>query len=543
MTEGTTTRDARVALVGGRVRTLDESDTVAEAIAVDRGRIVGVGSSSQVRHVLPDARVIELEGRTVLPGMIDAHSHVELSTMAERFWVNVRACSPADALERMADAIRRAGSGEWVIGQGTFGQRLPSRDELDRIAPRNPVLIRQSMHLVVANSAALALAGIDRSYAAPFDARVLRDDRGEPTGLVREGFDLFPYPWAPLARLVEVLPEVTRELFVEHGITTIYELPASSHGMRAWQQLDHDGRLPCRLTLNPILAPGHQPIVRSLDDFLELGLGTGFGNSWLKLGALKIFVDGGDLESGLYRRDLGGSPGDWGIANFHFAELVRILARCRLGRVQVWMHAIGDAAQEMALAAVEDVNRLLPAGDHRTRIEHIGNHVFDTGVLDRMKHAGVIPVPNAVFIFQEEDTLEQASPPNARFYPYRTLIDHGLPTPGNSDCAGTQPFAANPWFGIHSLLARTTRTGRVLQPDERLDLRTAIETYTRHAAFAGFEETSRGSLEVGKLGDLAVYPTDPFDVEVDELLQIAPDLTMVGGEVVFARPGALGMGA
>jgi predicted amidohydrolase YtcJ len=542
--EGTITDDACVALVGGRVHTLDDAGTVAEGIAIDRGRIVSVGSSSQVRHLLPHgARTIELDGRTVLPGMIDAHSHVELSTLAEGFWIDVRACPPEEALERMSRAVRGAAAGEWVIGQGTFGQRLPSRSELDRIAPDNPVLIRQSMHLLVANSPALALAGIHRSSAAPFDARVLRDERGEPNGLVREGFDLFPYPRPDADRLAEALAEVTRTLFVERGVTTIYELPASPQGMHAWQRLHRERRLPCRLTLNPILAPGHQPIVRSLDAFLELGLGTGFGNSWLKLGALKIFVDGGDLESGLYRRELGGSPRGWGIANFHFAELVGILARCRTAGVQVWMHAIGDAAQEMALAAVEEVNLLLPGGDHRTRIEHIGNHVFDMGVLDRMKRGGVIPVPNAVFIFQEEDTLERSSPPHARFYPLRTMIDHGLLTPGNSDCAGTQPFAANPWFGIHSMLARTTRGGKVLQPEERVDVRTAIETYTRHAAFAGFEESSRGSLEAGKLGDLAVYPADPFEVGVDDLLQIAPDLVLVGGRVVFSRQGALAAGA
>src|SRR5207245_8716566 len=124
-------------------------------------------------------------------------------------------------------------------------------------------------------------------------------------------------------------------------------------------------------------------------------------------GALKLFVDGGDFVSGVYRKALAGAPSGWGIANFTFAQLVRILMRCRTARIQVWMHAIGDAAQEMALSAVEEVNAALGPRDHRTRIEHIGNHVFDPGLLARMRTAGVVPVPNAVFSCSGAPDLEQ----------------------------------------------------------------------------------------------------------------------------------------
>ena len=520
----------RLALLGGRIRTLDDHDSVASGIAIDRGVIVAVGDDAE-RALPADAPRIDLEGRTVLPGMIDAHSHVELSTMAERLWVDVRFCEPAETVERIHRAADRAEPGAWVIAQGTFGARLPTRGELDRAAPGHPVLVRESMHLLAASSAALAAAGIDRGYAAPLESRVLRDADGEPTGVVREGFDLFPYPKPSVDWLAEGLPAVTRSLFVEHGVTTVYELPASANGMRAWQRLWREGRLPCRLTLNPILAPGHQPIVHSLDGFLELGLVTGFGDPWLRIGALKLFVDGGDFASGFYRRQIGGPAHGWGIVNFTYPRLVGILTRCRTANVQVWMHAIGDAAQEMALTAVEEVNRTLGEGDHRTRIEHIGNHVFDPSQLARLRDAGVIPVPNAVFIFAEEDDLAEAAP-GARFYPFRTMLDHGLVTPGNSDCAGTQPFAANPWYGIHAMLTRRTKGGAVLDPTETIDLHSAITTYTRHAAHAAFEERSRGSLELGKLGDLVVYPDDPYKLPVDDLPGLVPDLTVIGDDVV-----------
>ena len=522
-----------LALLGGRVHTLDNEGTIASSIAIDHGVVVAVGDGAE-RALPADAPRVDLQGRSVLPGMIDAHTHVELSTMADRLWVDVRLCEPAETLERLRRAADAVKPGEWVIAQGTFGARLPTREELDAAVPGHPVLVRESMHLLAANSAALAAASINRDYVAPLESRVERDAHGDPTGVVREGFDLFPYPRPSVDWLARELRSVTRSLFVEHGVTTVCELPASTNGVRAWQRLWRVGALPCRLTLNPILAPGHQPIVRSLDDFLSLGLMTGFGDPWLRIGALKLFVDGGDFVSGFYRRRVDGRPDAWGIVNFTYPQLVGILTRCRSAAVQVWMHAIGDAAQEMALAAVEDVNHALGHTDHRTRIEHIGNHVFDPGHFERMRDAGVIPVPNAVFIFSEQDDLAETAP-GARFYPFRTLVEHGLIMPGNSDCAGTQPFAANPWYGIHAMLTRRTRSGHVLDPDETVDLATAIATYTRHAAFAAFEEHSRGSLEPGKLGDLAVYPDDPYHAAVDDLPGIAPDITVIGGRIAFDR--------
>jgi predicted amidohydrolase YtcJ len=515
------------------VRTLDEEGSVATGIAIDRGVIVAVGDDAE-RALASDTPRFDLEGRTVLPGMIDAHTHVELSTMAERLWVDVRFCEPAETVARIREAAERTRPGGWVIAQGTFGARLPTRAELDEAATGHPVLVRESMHLLAASSEALAAAHIDRDYAAPLESRVERDEHGEPTGIVREGFDLFPYPKPSVEWLVRELPGVTRSLFVEHGVTTVYELPASANGMRAWQQLWREGSLPCRLTLNPILAPGHQPIVRSLEEYLGLGLTTGFGDPWLRMGALKLFVDGGDFVSGYYRDRVAGRPDAWGIVDFTYPQLVGILTRCRTASVQVWMHAIGDAAQEMALAAVEEVNHAIGNGDHRTRIEHIGNHVFDPGLLPRMREAGVIPVPNAVFIFSEEADLAEAAP-GASFYPFRTMHSHGLMTPGNSDCAGTQPFAANPWYGIHAMLTRRTKGGAVLDPTEAVDVGTAIATYTRHAAYAAFEEHTRGSLEPGKLGDLAVYADDPYHADADGLRKIAPDMTVIGGRVAFNR--------
>jgi predicted amidohydrolase YtcJ len=526
-------RAGRLALVGGRVRTLDKHDSVVEAIAVEGGRIVALGSEADVMAALPEAAsVVRLDGRTVLPGLIDAHTHLELSALAEHWWLDIRSLAVEAALDRIAAAIATRAPGAWLVGQGTFGQELPSRAELDRVAPANPVVLRQSMHLLVANSTALAAAGIDRHSAAPRGMRIARDADGEPTGVVREGYDLFPVPVPPEDEQRTQLREATTALFVRRGVTTIHELPASVPGIRAWQRLQADGELPCRITLNPILSPGHQPTVSSVQGFLDLDVGPSSDDGWLKLGALKLFLDGGDLDTCFTREVLPESPRRWGILNFTYEELVVVIADCRRHGVQVWMHAIGDAAQEMALDAVEDVNAAFGASDHRTRIEHIGNYLSDWSQLPRMSDAGIVPVPNAVFLHQEPDDLDGRLAAGARAYAYGSMIAADLSTPGNSDTAGAQPASANPWFAIHAMVTRRNAGGARLSPDEAVDVRTALATYTSHGAHAAFEEQLKGTLEPGKLGDLAVFADDPLTLDPDALLDLEADLTVVGGVVV-----------
>jgi len=527
--------DGSIALVGGHVRTLDAADTIAAAVLIDRGEIRAVGSDDDIRRLAGDAvQVVELDGRTALPGMIDAHTHVELSTLADRFWVVVRDLPVPSILDRLREAVATAAPGTWVIGQGTFGQPMPTRAELDEIAPEHPVLTRQSMHRQVANSRALHLAGIDRRFVPPVDARIERDAAGEPTGVVEEGFDLFPVPRPSEEALAEALAAQVRDRWVRFGVTTIHELPASSGGTRAWQRLHRAGALPCRIVLNPILAPGHQSTVTDAESFCRLGFETGFGDSWLRFGSLKLFLDGAGC-AGLNHGQLSGPATGWGLQNFLFHDLVRVLATCRDARVHVWMHAVGDAAQTLALDAVEQVNIARGDSDHRTRIEHIGRDTPDFAVFGRMLRAGIIPVPTAAFMHFEPDDREARLGPQGRLFPYRSLIASGLRPPGNSDTAGTQPFATNPWHGVALMKLRRNRNGVRYSPDEAVGTADSVLTYTRNGAYAGFEEHRKGSIEVGKLGDVAVYADDPYLLDAEALPDVEADLTIIGGRVAHAR--------
>lgn len=528
-----------LALVGGRIRTLDGFGTIAEALLIQDGRVTAVGGG---RDVLArggaGVRLIELDGRTAMPGLIDAHAHLELSTLAEQLWLDVRAVDIGTTLARVEAAAAERNRGEWIVGQGTFGQQLPDRAELDRAAPANPVVLRESMHRLVANSAALAEAGIDRRFVEPTGTRVRRAEDGQPTGVVEEGFDLFPVPAADEAWLERALPRQAMESFVRYGVTAIHELPASATAIGAWRRLAAADRLPCRIVLNPILAPGHQPTVRTVEEHLALRSSIHGAHPWVGVGGLKLFLDGAG-DAAWTREQLLRGPAEWGLPGFSYAALRRVLAACREHRVQVWMHAVGGVAQELAIDAIEETNRTHPSADHRTRVEHIGNAVCDPSLLPRLAPAGIVPVPTASFMHRYRARPGDGTDGGNLPFPFRTLLEEGLQPPGNSDTAGTQPLATTPWHGVAALVLRRTGSGEAVPPpDQALSLDEAVLVPTRFAAQATFTEDTQGVLAPGTHGDVAVYEQDPMSVPADTLPALEADLTIAGGRIVHRGPRA-----
>lgn len=533
------TAGGSLALVGGRVRTLDAAGTVAEALLIESGAVVAVGTSREVRERAgAGTEVVDLGGRTALPGLIDAHAHLELSALAEQAWVDVRTAPVEATVERVAARSRETESGGWVVAQGTFGQPLPTRAQLDAAVPAHPVVIRESMHRLVANSAALRRAGLDRRFVEPVGTRVHRSGDGEPTGVIEEGFDLLHVPWEPAQWLAPALAAQAVESFVRYGVTTVHELPASQAALDAWRQLAARDEMPCRIVLNPILSPGHQPTVGSVDEFASVRASLRDLHPWLTVGALKLFLDGAG-EAAWMRPQLAGRPAAWGLPPFTYSGLRAVLAACREHEAQVWMHAVGSVAQELALDAVEETNRTHPASDHRSRIEHVGNAICDPAILPRLAPAGAIPVPTASFMHRYRPPSPDHGP--NRSFPFRTMLEMGLQPPGNSDSAGTQPFATTPWHGVAALVLRLTGGGDPVPPaDEALTVEQAVLLPTRFAAQATFAERWLGSLEPGKHGDVAVFGDDPLALPAGDLPALEADLTVIGGRIAHRGPGAPG---
>jgi predicted amidohydrolase YtcJ len=513
----------------GRILTMDAAGTVVSALAVRDGMIQAAGSDAEVlgaagRHT----QLIDLGGRTVVPGLIDAHTHVELTSYSRHFWHDVRGLSEPEILERVAELTAAATPGEWVVLQGTFGQRLPDRAALDQASPAQPVAVRWSMHKFQLNTAALAAAGIGRGTVPGPGIRIHRDSGGRPTGLIEEGWDLLGLPPPPAEKLAGAMAETTSELFLRHGITTISEIAASTSGLAALQHLDQGTGVLPSFGLALTAAPGHQALIRT-SDFAAVGLRTGFGSPGLSLRAVKIFADGG--RDGALRSSQMSEPAHrWGLLTRAPQALTQEVVRAAEAGLAVWIHAIGDLAQECAVTAIETLATVHPGLDHRCRIEHFGNEMYDPARLDRLVAAGATPAPNPSFIAAEPDNPADRLPPGVVKYGMRSLLAAGARPPGNSDTAGAQPFACNPWYVMHCMVNRQNRTGLIIDPGEAVTAHEALRSFTVDAAYACRMEADRGSLEPGKRADLAVLTADPLSVPAAKIREITSVLTMVAGQ-------------
>ena len=523
----------------GRILTMDAAGTVASALAVRDRVIQAAGSDAEVlgaagRHT----QLIDLGGRTVVPGLIDAHTHVELTSYSRHFWYDVRGLSEPEILERAAELTAAAPPGEWVVLQGTFGQPLPDRAALDQASPARPVAMRWSMHKFQLNTAALATAGIGQGTVPGPGIRIHRDSGGRPTGLIEEGWDLLGLPPPPAEKLAEAMAETTRELFLRHGITTISEIAASTSGLAALQHLDQGAGVLPSFGLALTAAPGHQALIRTAD-FATVGLRTGFGSPGLSLRAVKIFADGG--RDGALRSSLMSEPASrWGLLTRAPQALTQEVVRAAEAGLAVWIHAIGDLAQECAVTAIETLATAHPGLDHRCRIEHFGNEMYDPARLERLVAAGGIPAPNPSFIAAEPDNPADRLPPGVVKYGMRSLLAAGARPPGNSDTAGAQPFACNPWYVMHCMVNRENRAELVIDPGEAITAYEALRSFTVDAAYACRMEADRGSLEPGKRADLAVLTADPLSVPAAKLRDITSVLTMVAGRTGHDVLSAIG---
>lgn len=538
---------ASLILKNGKIVTMDAAGSTVQALAIGGDRIIAAGASADIEALCGnDTRTIDLKGRVVLPGFIDTHVHLDCAAVNTKLATSchippvdyVEVLGSNGSLDAILNFVKRSTeetpAGEWIIGQGRFSLELegnsPSKDQLDAIAPNHPVMIRYSAHAQLLNSYALRLVGISRDSPTQEEldkfapkARIRRDsDTGEPTGVLNECIDwIFPRtsPWkySDLRRAIhQTCGEAAR-----FGVTGIHEFVSWPDSSRIYQELYRDGELPLRVQLCPCVW-GMQHTVE-MDSLINLGLQTGFGDDWIKFGSAKIFVDGEG-------HDHDGVAQEW--PRIEQDRLDSLVASAHRAGIRVMMHATSRDGQEMAISAIEAALRDLPKTDHRHRIEHFAGDYWPEG-LERLKKSGIIPVPTpySSLGWYGDHWLDSASP-GEKVVPYRSLLDEGFMPPGNSDCMGTEPEALNPWWSIWCVVARKTRKGRSICPEEGLNVLEAIRLYTNYSAFAGFEEASKGSLESGKLADLVVLADDPFEIPVDALKDVKVQTTIVGGRVV-----------
>jgi predicted amidohydrolase YtcJ len=541
---------ADLVLRGGKAITVDAQNRIAEAVAVSANRIIAVGSNQEISRLAgPQTKVIELNGRTALPGFIDAHSHVQGLAESEHLMVPIQAPplkSAAEIIAKIKDRAAKVPPGNWIVAQGTYNQVMPTREELDRNFPDHPLVLRWSAHDWLLNHKADEVAGLNASTPDPGGrGRIERTANGEPMILRDAGIEL-PLPRPTYQQMREWIPATLRDFYLKRGVTTVYDMSDPQMAYRIYREARDRGELPVRMVLSFIIGAndlaGQNDGVE--DALLKSGLRTGFGDDWLRLGAIKILLDGvWGTTAAVYKPVWKGSGTTWipnnfgGVSRTQEVLNKQILEAHKAGW-QVWVHANGDRAQDMVLTAIEAAQKAFPREDGRHRIEHFGHFLTQDPQrteerLARMKRDNVIPSPQVAFLWRLTD--ENLKEPDVKFFPMATLIKLGFHPPGGSDTLGTQNFATNPLFSISAAVNRKTKYGQPVNPEEAISRMDAIRMFTIWAAYGGFQEKTRGSIEVGKLADLVVLSGDPLTVPAAHILDLGVDYTILDGKVAYQR--------
>ncbi len=523
---------------GGPILTMDPQRPIAEAVLMQFGKIVAVGSLADVSALRAGpGDDLDLRGRLATPGLNDAHAHIMMTGFAQsELTLSAPAVtSIARIRELVADRAAQTPPGEWIIGQG-YDQatlddgRHPNRQDLDASAPDHPVFLwRSCHHIAVANTKALELAGISATTAEFSDGTIDRDEHGEPTGVLRESVTQLVTNARPVPgedEIAEALRQGGLE-FRRNGFTSATEagirLPEQ---LLAYQRLWRVGDLPLRSYLMMIIDD-------TLDELASLGIQTGFGDDWLTIGPAKLFSDGSiGGRTARTHAPYQGEPDNVGLWMISPEEIEARVIRAHNAGFQVGIHAIGDAAIEAVLDAYAAAQAQNPRPDARHRIEHCS--LLDAGLLDRIQAQGVIPIPGTTFLhYMRPVYLQNLGTERVRYaYAMRTFAERGIVAAASSD-APVVPV--NPLLGIQTMVARKDRLGDEIFPEEAITVEAALRAYTWSPAYASFSEDRKGTLAPGYLADLTVFEHDIRHVPPDDLANQRIDATIAGGEVVYDR--------
>lgn len=537
-----------------RITTVDPHRPTATRIGMWRGRIVGL--DEELDGVSAE-RVIDLGGAPVVPGFNDAHFHFSMvgMEMTQLDLSPERAATLDELYACVEQAARALAPDAWVLGQG-YDQNVlgahPDRAVLDRIAGGRPVYLQHnSHHMAVANTAAFARAGHPAPDALtnPSGGEIVRRRDGTASGLLQEqAMTLVSHilkPTAP-ADLVAGIAAASNWC-LQHGITSATEPGLGGamvgHGpadLRAFQLAAETGALRTRLTAMPFIDAMHElgPLGDGIDGWgLDLGIRSGLGNDWLRIGPVKIISDGSLIgRTAAMCCDYSDDPGNSGFLQWEEAELTRMLVAAHVNGWQIAAHAIGDRTLDVVLDAFERGQQALPRTDARHRIEHVA--VASEAQVARIVAGGHIPVPQGRFISALGDGFVSALGPSRldSVYRMRSFVDAGVELPGSTD-APVVPGEA--LLSIHDMVNRRTATGQLIAPREALTPAQALRAYTHGSAYATHQEQDKGTLSRGKLADLVVL-SEPLDaVAPERIREIQVRATMLDGEFVYDAAGEL----
>lgn len=563
---------ADLILVNGKIITVDDNDNIAEAVAIKMGKIVKVGTSEEIDALASEGTTrIDLKGRAVLPGLTDCHVHMitggtralDQSKLDCRDFYHPEIKSIDDVLDRMKEHAKNIKKGDWIMALGSPMQdlrfkegRFPTRWDLDKATPDHPAFIGFGAHITVANSLALEVANLTKETPDPIAGIIVKDESGELTGLLREkAQNLVTNLTSPGGKEIiedairrgvtipgassytfEDLKEGARtavQKCLERGVTTVHDIVASAEEIRAYQEVLEEGDLKMRIHL---LVRAYESRIKA-ESILNMGLKTPFGNDWLKIGGIKMSIDGGmtGCNAAFYEPYVH-ETWNTGVVRIPQETLNDLVDKFHRAGHRLCVHAIGDRAFDMILEAYEKAITAAPRDDHRHRIEHgPANYLCTPERLNKMKELDIFPLPNINFLYYFGDPL-YATLGNERMehaFPFKMLLDEGIRFSSGTDAPGYMPVDV--LRDIWVCVVRKSWDGVEVSPEEAISVMDAIRLFTIDAAYAGFEEDIKGSIEPGKLADLTVLNEDILTVDPNAIKDILVDYTIVNGEIMYKR--------
>jgi predicted amidohydrolase YtcJ len=529
--------------INGKFHTQDPAMPAASAAAIRDGRFVAVGSDDEIRSLAgAGASVIDLEGRRVLPGLVDAHVHFYDWALGRKQVELAGVPSLPGLLEKLSQFARNLPADKWIIGQGWNEQewpelRLPDRDALDRVAPSNPVILwRSDLHMAVANSLALQAAGVTTETADPPQGVIDRDPSGKPSGILRD---------LAINLVSGVMPppdEAEAAAAFKEGFTFFHRLgltgvgdqrlmggPEGAAALRIWQRLQAAGEIQLRVWMN---LPGER-----LDEAIALGLRTGFGDDRFRIGHLKYFADGGQGARTAWMLEPYEGTTSTGLPLSPMSDLASAIRRANKAGLAVAIHAIGDRANRELITVFENLPKQAdksitapPSAPHR--IEHV--QIIQP---EDLKRLAKLPLVVSAQPIQVTDDIPMMEPTigarSSLAYQFRSMWEAGIKLVFSSDCPVCNP---NPFFGIHAAVTRQRRDGTPpggWHPEQCLTVSQAVWGFSMGAAVVSGRQAELGSISPGKFADLVVIDQDIFTIDPAEIYKTKPVMTVFDGQIVY----------
>ena len=526
-------QDDRIAvdtiLHNGKVITIDADLSLASAVAIDGTDIVAVGGEALLEQY-KSANMVDLGGKVLMPGFNDSHTH--LRGRPQRYVDLTKTRSIEELKGQVRTKAIELGSGEWITGYGWSEDvmaelRRPLRSDLDQAAPDNPVLLtRAGGHSAVANSMALRLAEVTVTTQQPENGVIERGEDGELNGVIRERQDivskLIPEPTNEEVRdnLIKILKEQ-----LSLGITSFTHATGSIEAYPEWETI-------YRLNRGMLPRGSIQVFWEGPDAMTEFGKKTGDGDEYLRVGPIKIFVDGGFTGPAAYTKEPYKGETDYrGTLSLSLEELTTILTEAHAAGWQFGIHAIGDAAIELAIDELAVTLDEMPRDDHRHYLNHF-TVMPSAESMDKMAAYGIAITQQPNFTYTLDGRYSEYLDGDRLKHnnPLRTPMDHGVRVAISSDI-----LPIGPMVGIYAAVTRKGMSGKVFGEEEALTVMEALRGYTLYGAWLSFEEGRKGSIEPGKLADMIVLDQDILTIDADHIMDINVEQTWLGGKLVYER--------